>query len=110
MIDSQLHKSKTNMGARVENLVYLALREQGYNVFVGQYEGKEIDFVATNTEKTLYVQVTDHIPENSTRETDNLLHIPTGYQKIVVTNRKFDEGMIDGIPIVYIADFLRGKF
>ena len=109
-IDSQLHKSRTNMGARVENLVYLALVEQGYNVFVGQFEGKEIDFVATNAEKTLYVQVTDHIPENSTRETDNLLHIPTGYQKIVVTNRKFDEGMIDGIPIVYITDFLKGKF
>lgn len=109
-IDAELHKSKTNMGARIENLVYLALREQGYNVFVGQFEGKEIDFVATDTEKTLYVQVTDHIPENSTRETDNLLHIPTGYQKIVVTNRKFDEGMIDGIPIVYITDFLKGKF
>lgn len=109
-IDSQLHKSKTNMGARVENLVYLALLEQGYNVFVGRFEGKEIDFVATSPEKTLYVQVTDHIPENSTRETDNLLHIPTGYQKIVVTNRKFDVGMIDGIPIVYITDFLKGNY
>lgn len=109
-IDSQLHKSNTNMGARIENLVYLSLLEQGYNVFVGQYEGKEIDFVATNLEKTIYVQVTDHIPENSTRETDNLLHIPTGYQRIVVTNRKFDEGIIDGIPIIYITDFLKGKF
>lgn len=109
-IDSQLHKRNTNLGSRIENLVYLSLLEQGYEVFVGQYDGKEVDFVATNTEKTIYVQVTDHIPENSTRETDNLLHIPTGYQKIVVTNRKLDEGIIDGIPIVYITDFLAGKY
>lgn len=109
-IDSQLHKRNTNLGSRIENLVYLSLLEQGYEVFVGQYNGKEVDFVATNTVHTIYVQVTDHIPENSTRETDNLLHIPTGYQKIVVTNRKLDEGIIDGIPIVYITNFLAGKF
>lgn len=109
-IDTELHKRNTNLGSRIENIVYLSLLEQGYDVFTGQYDGKEIDFVATNSDKTLYVQVTDHIPENSTRETDNLLHIPTGYQRIVVTNNSFDEGVIDGIPIVYITDFLQGKY
>lgn len=108
-IDSQLHKTHTNVGSRIENLVYLSLLEKGYNVFVGQYEKKEIDFVATNHKKTLYVQVTDRIPKQNKRETNNLLHIPTGYQKIVVTNNRFDVGNFDGIPIIYITDFIRNK-
>lgn len=109
-IDSQLHKSNSNIGARVENLVYLSLKQRGYSVFVGQFDGKEIDFVATNSSETLYIQVTDHIPENSTRETDNLIHIPTGYRKILVTNNRFDVGNYEGIQIVYITDFLLGKY
>lgn len=109
-IDSQLHKSNSNIGARIENLVYLSLKQKGYSVFVGQLDGKEIDFVATNSSETLYIQVTDHIPENSTREIDNLIHIPTGYRKILVTNNRFDVGNYEGIQIAYITDFLMGNY
>ena len=50
--------------------------------------------------------MTDHIPENSTRESDNFLHLPTGYQKIIITNNWDDVGNIDGIPVIHIIDFL----
>lgn len=110
---SQLRQQGTNRGAMIENLVFLKLLSDGYDVFVGKYDTKEIDFVATNEDQTLYIQVNDHIPEESNRETENLLHLPTGYQKILITNSWNDVGNIDGIPVVHLLDFLlapRGKW
>ena len=43
---------------------------------------------------------------NNTHETDNLLNIKDNYKKIVVTGRYHDVEQIDGIPIIYIADWL----
>ena len=103
---SQLRKINSNRGAKVENLVYLELRRRGYDVFVGKYDSKEIDFVASKFDQTLYIQVTDRLPETSTRETDNLLHLPTGHKKIVITNSWDDVGMIEGIEIIHLNDFL----
>ena len=42
---------------------------------VGDYSGKEIDFIARKGNEVKYYQVTEHLPENSTRETDNLRQI-----------------------------------
>ncbi len=103
---SQLRKINSNRGAKVENLVYLELRRRGYDVFVGKYDSKEIDFVASKFDQTLYIQVTDRLPETSTRETDNLLHLPTGHKKMVITNSWDDVGMIEGIEIIHLNDFL----
>ena len=103
---SQLRKINSNRGAKVENLVYLELRRRGYDVFVGKYDSKEIDFVASKFDQTLYIQVTDRLPEISRRETDNLLHLPTGHKKIVITNSWDDVGMIEGIEIIHLNDFL----
>ncbi|MGT2666799.1 ATP-binding protein [Streptococcus rifensis] len=106
---SQLRKSSSNRGSRVENLVYLELIRRGYDVFVGKYDNKEIDFVASKFNQTLYVQVTDRLPESSTRETDSLLHLPTGHKKIIITNSWDDVGMVEGIEIIHLNDFLLGN-
>lgn len=103
---SQLIKTTSNRGARIENLVFLELKRRGYDAFVGNYNNKEIDFVAINSQETLYIQVTAELPHESTRETDNLLHLPTGHKKLVVTSSWNDVGEIEGIPIVHINDFL----
>ncbi|WP_438450433.1 ATP-binding protein [Lactobacillus kitasatonis] len=95
-----------NRGSKIENLVFLELHSLGYEVFVGKYNDKEIDFVAQKDEDVKYIQVTDHIPENNTRESDNFLHLPTGYQKIIITNNWDDVGNIDGIPVIHVIDFL----
>lgn len=105
-VRSQLRRQGTNRGAMIENLVFLKLLSEGYEVFVGKYDNKEIDFVAVNNNETVYLQVTDHIPENSKRETDNLLHLATGYRKILITNSWNDVGEIDGIPVIHLIDFL----
>lgn len=97
-----------NYSNRLENIVYIELLRRGYTVDVGKLDTKEIDFVARRLDETLYVQVTYELPNNS-RETDNLLHIKDNYKKIVVTGKYHDIEQIDGIPIVYIADWLLEK-
>ena len=46
------------------------------------------------------------LPEDSTRETDNLLEIPDNYPKYVVTLDRLAAGNENGVRIVYLEDFL----
>ena len=54
----------------------------------------------------LYVQACVTIPEDSSRETDNLLAIPDNYPKYVVTLDRLAAGNENGIRIVHLEDFL----
>jgi len=103
---SQAKKIASNRGSQIENLVFLELLRRGYDVFVGKYGAKEVDFVAMKFEGTLYVQVAEQIPQRNNRKTDNLLHLPTGHKKLVITTSWDDVGEHEGIPIIHIADFL----
>lgn len=94
-----------NYSNRLENLVYIELLRRGYTVDVGRLDSKEIDFVARKLDEVLYVQVAYELPDN-THETDNLLNIKDNYQKIVITGRYYETKQIDGIPIIYIVDWL----
>lgn len=98
--------SSDNLGHQVENVVYLELLRRGYQVQVGDYAGKEIDFIARKGNETHYYQVTLQIPENSQRETQNLKHIPDGYQKTLLTLNLADVGNDEGIEIKYVIDWL----
>jgi uncharacterized protein len=74
-------------GYLLENLVYLSLLNQGFEVYVGYVRDKEVDFVAKKNEKTLYVQSTYLLLEESTieREYQSLLSIRDNYDKIIVS-------------------------
>ncbi|GEL66826.1 ATP-binding protein [Marinilactibacillus psychrotolerans] len=99
-------RKEGNYSNRLENIVYVELRRRGYTVDVGRVDNnKEIDFVARRLDETLYVQVAYELPNNK-HETDNLLNIKNNYKKIVVTGRYHDVEQIDGIPIIYIVDWL----
>ena len=104
-----LGEKLNNRGSVLENLVYIELLRRGYKVQIGKLNNKEIDFIATKNNDKQYIQVTYQLPENSTRETDNLLQIPNNYKKIVITGRYENETMIDGIPIINIKDWLLDK-
>lgn len=56
-----------------------------------------------------YYQVTLQLPQNSTRETDNLRFIPDGFKKTVLSLNADDEGIIDGIEVKYVLDWLLKK-
>jgi len=52
----------------LEGIVFLELKRRGYQVFVGKYEDKEIDFVAINKEERVYVQVAFRLSGEETIE------------------------------------------
>lgn len=93
----------------LENIVYLELKRRHYEVYIGKFKTKEIDFVATRDGKKIYIQVCRNLPEDSDREIQNLKDIEDNYPKYIVTLDKYDTGNIDGIEIVYLEDFLLRK-
>ena len=92
--------------AALENIIYLELRRRGYEVYIGKLGSKEIDFVSEKRGERIYVQACVTIPEDSTRETDNLLEIPDNYPKYVVTLDRLATGNENGIRIMHLEDFL----
>ena len=95
-----------SVAAMLENIVYFELRRRGYEVYIGKYEIKEIDFVAVKRDERIYVQVCRNLPEESDREVANLLEIKDHYPKYVVTLDELAAGNINGVKIVHLADFL----
>ena len=52
------------------------------------------------------MQVCRNLPEESDREVANLLEIKDHYPKYVVTLDELAAGNINGVKIMYLADFL----
>lgn len=94
----------------LENAVYLHLIQQGYQVFVGKMDDKEIDFIATKNGTKLYVQVCltlENDEATAQREFGNLLKIEDNYPKYVVTlNDAFAGISKEGIIHINLMDFL----
>lgn len=74
-------------GYMLENIVYLQLINAGYIVYTGFLRNKEIDFVATKGNKTIYIQVAYLLVDKATieREYAELEAIPDNYEKFVVS-------------------------
>lgn len=105
--NTHLHRAfSDNFGHQIENIVYIELLRRGYSVDVGRYGDQEIDFIAHKGNQIEYYQVTQRIPDDSKRETDNLRFLPDNYKKIVLTLDKMDTGNIAGIDIIYLLDWL----
>lgn len=92
--------------AILENIIYLELKRRGYSVFVGKYGDKEIDFIAKKRDETIEIQATVKIPDNSTRETDNLSLFKSFNHKYVITTSRNDVCNYNGIKIIHIVNFL----
>ena len=71
----------------LEGAVYLKLKRSGYEVYMGQLSGKEIDFVARRGDEVIYVQVALQVSSAETyeREFGNLKLIKDNDPKYVVT-------------------------
>ena len=80
-------KRSLDMEKVLEGAVYLKLKRSGYDVYVGQLNGKEIDFVARRGDELIYVQVALQVTGEETyeREFGNLKLIKDNYPKYVVT-------------------------
>lgn len=103
---SQMGFDSKMLSAVLENIVFLELKRRGYDVYIGKNKDKEIDFIAQQREEKIYVQVCVSLPEDSDRESANLMEIKDHYHKYVVCYDRLAAGNDNGIEIVNIADFL----
>ena len=76
----------------LENIVYNELIDLGYEVYVYNNNGKEIDFLATKGAKQYYVQVAYSVAEEKAyqREFNAFKNIDNLSQKIIITNDDID--------------------
>lgn len=95
-------------GHIIENIVYFELLRKGYDVAIGKIDDKEIDFIAVNAERKIYIQVTESMNDPVTREREfaPLRKVKDNYEKIIIANEVLNTATQDGIRIVKLIDFL----
>lgn len=94
-------------GFALENLVYFELLRRGYDVSIGKIEKYEIDFRAVKDDSIIYVQITESLlnEETRNRELRPFNIVDDNYEKVVLT---MDNGKanVNGIKIINIIDWL----
>ena len=104
-----LGSKNTDRGHILENVVYMELKNRGYRVYIGKIDEKEIDFIATKQNEKLYIQVTETMSDEKTRQRElaPLKAIKDNYEKIVLTtDTLFTNTDDDGIKILNLIDWL----
>ena len=102
-----------DMGHILENIIYLELIRRKGNVYVGQFDKNEIDFVIVNSNEIEYYQVALTVLDENTlkRELDAFKNIKDNYPKYLIT---LDDVMVntdyDGIKVVNALEWLLGEY
>lgn len=101
---------KAQYGAYLENIVYNELIYRGYEVSIGNNNGKEIDFVATKYDKREYYQVCYYLNDENIveREFGAYKGIEDNYPKYVISMDDLDFSQ-NGIIHKNIIDWLLEK-
>ncbi len=98
-----------DMGHILENVIYLELIRRKGNVYVGQFDKNEIDFVVINSNEIEYYQVALTVLDENTlkRELNAFKNIKDNYPKYLIT---LDDIMVntdyDGIKVVNALEWL----
>ena len=98
-----------NIQGILENIVYMELVRRGYNVHVGKFDTKEVDFVAEKIDgRRIYVQVCLEIPTDEVykREFTPLKEIKDNFPKYVVSMDRYAERNDGGVIGIHLSDFL----
>lgn len=92
----------------LENVVYIKLRQLGYEVYIGNIGDLEIDFVGVKQNEKIYIQVCYLLatPEVVEREFWNLAKIKDNYKKLVLSMDKLPKSNNEGIERENIVDWL----
>jgi predicted AAA+ superfamily ATPase len=98
----------SDIGQYLENIVYLDLKQRGWEVSVGRLGEWEVDFVAQRGAEKCYIQVAYLTPDKETldRELRALRDIPDNYPKYLVTMDEIPPSSEEGIHRMSIEKFL----
>jgi predicted AAA+ superfamily ATPase len=91
----------------LENIVYNELLYMGYELYVYDNKGREIDFLATKGNKQYYIQVAYSVAEDKAyqREFSAFANIDNLSQKIIITNDDIDYST-STVRHIKLKDFL----
>lgn len=100
--------SLADVGHLLENIVFLELKRRGYKVFTGKLDDFEIDFVCSNGQEKIYIQVAASVRDEEVmrRELRPLLRIRDNFPKYLLTLDNDPETCIDGIYKINALDWL----
>lgn len=104
--------SESDIGHILENIVYLELKRRGCNVYVGQLDDGEIDFVAVKDSEIVYYQVSATVLDENTlkRELAPLRKVQDNYPKYLLTlDEIFGSANYDGIKKINVLNWLLGN-
>ncbi len=106
-INSNITNSDNRISGILENIVYLNLKANGYNVYIGKLNGFEVDFIAEKHNKRIYFQVSYILNSKKTieRELNPLLQINDNFPKYLLSMDEFGNNY-KGIEWVNIIDWL----
>lgn len=98
---------RPQMGAYLENIVYNELVFRGYDVYIGNLENAEIDFIATKFNEKIYIQVAYLLADDKVidREFGAYKGIDDNYPKYVLSMDNFDFSQ-NGIIHKNVIDWL----
>jgi predicted AAA+ superfamily ATPase len=98
----------SDIGQYLENIVYLDLKQRGWDVRVGRVGEWEVDFVTQKGAEKRYIQVAYLTPDKETlnRELRPLRAIPDNYPKYLVTMDDIPSSNEEGIHRLSIEQFL----
>lgn len=102
------NSEKVDSSKLYKNIVFLEMKSRGYEVEVGKWENREIDFICRKGKEKLYIQVAYLITEtDEKREFGNLEEIKDNYPKYVISGDLMDlsrNGIIHKNIIRFLLD------
>ena len=104
ILERENHKGQK----RITDPVLLKKLRHGYDVSIGKIDNSEVDFIATNTNDKMYVQVTEAMTSEDVRkrELSPLQKISDNYEKIVLSLNPGMDSSYDGIKSINLIDWL----
>ncbi len=95
-------------GHIIENVVFLELIRRDYRVYIGKVGETEVDFIAEKPNEKLYIQVTESMASEETRERElrPLRQIKDNYEKIILSMDRNYINSYDGIKSINLIDWL----
>jgi len=92
----------------LENIVYLELKRRGYQIYIGKFGKREIDFIAEKENRKMYIQVAYMLSSQETieREFSALRSIKDNYPKYVISMDTAFGNDFEGIRRINLIEFL----